>query len=139
MVIGLLLGMALAHAPACTKGTEFEPPLCSTHLPAIAGITIERIGARAYPESDGQPPCVRFRPSRAQIVHYLSKARTIDSQSADATRDRSPCYASGLVRYADGKKARWRIEQLGVGTLQLPGREAMLLYCKECSSPPFIR
>ncbi len=139
MVIGFILGAALASATSCTKGSEFEPPLCPTHLPPIAALTIERVGARAYPETDGQPPCARFRPSRAQIVKFLTSARTTDPQSADATLDRSPCYASGTARFANGSVGRWRVEQLRAGTLDLPRRETMLLYCKECRERPFIK
>lgn len=139
MVIGLILGMALASASGCTKGSEYEPPLCPAHLSTIAALTVERIGARAYLETDGQPPCTRFRPSRAQIVHFLTNARTTDAQSADATLDRSPCYASGTAHFTNGSTGRWRIEQLGVGMLDLPGRETMLLYCKSCRVTPFIK
>jgi hypothetical protein len=138
MLIGLFLAMAAAYGPGCTRGSEFEPSLCPTHLPPIVSITIKETGAGTPDKRDvGQPPCRQFRPSRAQIIRYLSKARQTSGQSADATLDWSPCYASGTVRYKDGKTGRWIIQQLGVAYLYIPGREDMLIYCRECSQPPF--
>ena len=108
------------------------------HVEFGALVTIEETGAGTPDKRDvGQPPCRQFKPSRAQIIRYLSKARQTSGQSADATLDWSPCYASGTVRYKDGKTGRWIIQQLGVAYLYIPGREDMLIYCRECSQPPF--
>lgn len=139
MVSAVVLAMALANVTGCSKGTEFVPPLCPAHLPRVVSVAVERLGARAYPETAGEPPCAGFRPSRGQIIGYLSRARTTDAQSADATLDRSPCHASGSVGFSDGSRGHWQIERLGVGTLLLRGR-VLLLYCRECTaSAPFAR
>jgi hypothetical protein len=135
MILSLLLGIAALHG--CTKGSEFEPSLCPSQLPAIADVTIRQFGVRDYPEQRGEPPCTDFRPTKAQVIRYLSKARTTSFQSADATLDRLPCRASGTVRFVDGTSGQWWIERLGVATLAQPGHEDVLLYCRECTEPPF--
>lgn len=138
MVSALILALAMAADTHCTHGGEDEPPLCPTHLPAISAVTIEQTGARAYAESGGPASCAVFRPTRAQVRRYLTEARSTDAQSADATLDRSPCYSSGQVRFADGRAGRWKIEQLRVGSLVLTGRQPMLLYCRTCRMRPFV-
>lgn len=136
MVTGLVaLALAAAHS-GCTRGSESEPPLCPARLPAIRSLTVDRTGVRAYPEPD-TPSCAGFRPSAAQVRRFLAAAGTTDAQSADATLDRSPCQASGRVTFADGRSGRWTIEQLRVGTLTLPGRPPLLLYCRGCRERPF--
>lgn len=137
MVSALLLAAALGGASGCTPGSEYEPPLCPTRLPAIRSLTIERTGQRAYAEPDGPRSCRAFRPSQAQVRRFLTRAGTTDAASADATLDRSPCQASGRVRFADGRTARWSVEMFRVGTLRFAGRPPMLLYCRGCRERPF--
>ncbi len=132
-----LLSLLASAAARCTPGSEYEPPLCPTHLPAVAAIAIDRTGAQAYREPDGPASCSSFRPTPGQIKTFLAQAGSVEPQAADATLDRSPCYASGQVRFADGRIARWTVEQLRVGTLSLPGRPQMLLYCRGCRARPF--
>ena len=138
MVGVALMAMALS-AGQCTKGTEFEPPLCPTHFPAIVGLSIERTAGMRYHEEGGPRTCRDFRPSAAQVRRFLSTAGTTDAESADATLDRSPCYASGRVTFSNGRSARWTIEQYGVGTLDWPSGKQVLLYCDRCRQPPFKR
>lgn len=135
----LLLALASPAQAGCTRGTEAEPPLCPTHLPALRSVTITATGARAYAEPDGPRSCAPFRPSMTQVRRFLVIARTTDARSADATLDRSPCFAGGVARFADRRTAVWRIEQLGMGTLTFAGRPPMLLYCRTCRARPFIR
>ncbi len=136
MVAFTLVALASATT-ACTPGSEYEPPVCPIRLPAIAALAIERTGAQAYREPGGPASCSSFRPTSDQIKAFLAKAGSVDPQAADATLDRSPCFASGRVRFADGRVARWRAEQLRVGTLAFPGRAEMLLYCRTCRAKPF--
>lgn len=127
----------LALAAHCTSGSEYEPPVCSTHLPVVVSIAIDRTGARAYQEADGPASCVSFRPTLGQIKDFVSQAGVVNPQAADATLDRSPCYASGRLRFADGRVAQWHVEQLRVGKLSIAGHPEMLLYCRACRTKPF--
>jgi len=136
-VISLILAALVAQI-GCTPGTENEPPLCPTRLPAIRSITIEETGVRLYPDPDGPASCAGFRPTRAQVRRYLMRALTTDAMSAHATLDRSPCQANGRVRLADGRVARWTIELYRVGRLDFPGQPSMLLYCPQCRERPFV-
>ncbi len=140
MIESMLLAAALATTPTpCSSGSEYNPPLCPIDLPGIRTIAIQRNGAAAYPDKSGSASCAGFKLSRAQVARYLSHASSTDRASADATLDRSPCFASGEVSFADGQRAAWKIEQFGVGTIDWPAGRTTLLYCQACTFPPFKR
>lgn len=134
------LGLAIAFAASggCTAGGEFAPALCPTGLAPRVEIRIGKTGARAPGGTDDRRNCAAFRPSVAQIKTYLRKAGKTDPASADATIDNSPCYAYGKVRFADGRRADWRIKQAGFGTLSFARGGRMLLYCPTCRWPFLI-
>lgn len=54
------LGVTLLTGGLCTKGGEFEPPLCPTGLPLVASVRIEQQGVAVW-TAPGGPSCRRFR------------------------------------------------------------------------------
>ncbi len=133
----VILSLLLAAA-GCTAGTEMKPPLCPTGLPAIRSVTVERSGYAATPVRDPAIRCSMFRPTAAQIRAYLVTARRVpDFQSADATIDMAPCRARGMVRFVNGKRGRWEVEQARFGNITVAGRPKMLLYNTTRLGRPF--
>ena len=134
----IILSLLLTTA-GCSAGTEQTPPLCPTGLPAIRSVTIEQSGYAATPVREPGLDCATFRPSAAQIRAYLGKAKRVpDYQSADATIDMVPCKARGTVRFADGRRGRWEVEQARFGNITVAGRPKMLLYTAARLGFPFF-
>jgi hypothetical protein len=137
MMIGIALLMALAAPPGCTEATEDVPPMCPSRLPAIKAISIERTGRADTRAEDEALECGKFRPTTAEVRGFLRYAGRVDPRAADATLDRSPCFAAGKVAFMDGSVGAFRIEQYRVGTLRI-GKRELLLFCEACQCEPFI-
>lgn len=134
----VILALLLA-AGGCSTGTEQTPPLCPTGLPAIRSVTVERSGYAVTPVRDPAIRCSTFRPTAAQVRVWLTRAKRVpDFQSADATIDMVPCRARGTVRFANGGRGRWEVEQARFGNVTVAGRPKMLLYTPAPMGRPFL-
>mgnify|MGYP003384732926 CR=1 FL=1 len=144
MVKRCLLGAALLALPLlsmaqCSVASEFLPALCAVKLPAIGHIQIEENGMSAANPNGEVVDCARFKLSKRQVVIYLRKASQVrDATDALAKLDYSPCSASGSVRFANGKTARWQISETQTGVLVWHDDNASIsLYCPTCRYKPF--
>lgn len=136
--MSLILPLLVAVA-GCIAGTELTPPLCPTGLPAIRSVAVVRSGYAVGPVTDPSLRCSTFRPTAAQVRAYLTRARRVpDFPSADATIDMVPCRARGTVRFADGRRGRWEVEQARFGNITMAGRPKMLLYTPARLGRPFL-
>jgi hypothetical protein len=140
LLAGLLLCVATVTAWAeggCTAGSEFEPRTCPLELPRITRITILRNAAKSIQETDPAVSCGGFKLTPTLVRRYLTHAKTVDANDAHHTLDWSPCSASGEVRFADGRRGRWHIEQLRAGTLKIGDADEQVVYCASCKFKPF--
>lgn len=140
LAVMLLLCVAAGTAQAeggCTPGSEFEPRTCPLALPRIAHLTILRNAAKSIQETDPAVSCGGFRLTPKLARRYLTHAKTVDANDAHHTLDWSPCSASGEVRFADGRRGHWHIEQLRAGTLKIGDADEQILYCPSCKLKPF--
>ena len=144
MVTRILLAALLCTASGCavgedrcTKGSDFEPPLCAMHLPKISKISIVENAAKSPIEKDATIDCGGFTLSEAQVRRYLSFAKSANESDAHHTLDWSPCYASGKVIFADGTRGTWTISESRTGSLAMDGGKDIFLYCPTCTFKPF--
>ena len=100
----LFAGNCLA-AETCTKGSEYEPPLCPLKIPKIAKITIEQNAAKSSAQQEAVS-CDGFKVSQRIVRRYFAKAKATNENDAHHTLDWSPCYASGKL----GFEARSKLE-----------------------------
>lgn len=135
--ICMLLTNSILARDLCTKGSEFEPPLCPVLLPKIKSIHIEENGAKAVASQDSSVDCSTFKLSKKQVRRYLARAKQTNELDAHHTLDWSPCYASGRLEFIDGQRADWSINQLRTGSLNIAGKANMFLYCPTCKFTPF--
>ncbi len=134
----VILSLLMAAA-GCTAGTELTPPLCPTGLPAIRSVAVTRSGYAVGPVTDPSMRCSTFRPTAAQVRAYLTRAKRVpDLQSADAAIDMVPCRARGTVRFADGRRGQWEVEQARFGNVTVAGRPKVLLYTTARLGRPFL-
>lgn len=134
-----LLECACFAQGACTTATEYQPVLCRIKLPRIADIEIEENGARSTLADDQNLDCSRFKLDAISVRRYFTKALQVkNEEDAHHTLDWLPCYASGTMRFTDGRKARWGINQSQTGSLVLDGKSEMFLYCPDCKFKPFL-
>ena len=138
MVMFLLLNLALPAAGTCSQAGEDEPVLCPLRLPAPRTIVVEKNAQQAWREKVQPVSCRSFVVTLAAVGQYLRRARRTDAQSVHYTLPESPCYASGWVRFADGRVAQWRIDQFAIGKLTFKDGKVVILYCPACRSKPFI-
>lgn len=141
----LLLAACVSHASAqataqasCQPGSEFEPALCPLRLPHIGELRIAENGAKSALEKDESVSCKRFRISPRQARRFLQRAKAVDPVGAHSTLDWSPCYASGSVRFVDGRRAQWTVTSTRVGSLIFEGQPEQQLYCPRCTERPFV-
>jgi hypothetical protein len=142
VMIAAVCCSAMAEAASrCSKGSEFEPPLCPLVLPKIASITVEENAAGPAvaqgAAADNAVDCKRFRLTPAQVRRYLSLARATNASDAHYTLDVSPCYASGTLVFKDGKTGRWRLDMLRTGSITIGDAEPGVTYCPRCKYKPF--
>jgi hypothetical protein len=145
MVRLLLLVAAFAIAapysaiakPNCTQGSEFEPPLCSRKVPAIARVVIEANAAKSSVETDASVDCSAFVVTEALVRRYLRRAKRVPGGTAHSMLDWSACHASGTVEFSNGQSAKWNVSQLRVGSLVFDGQPEQTLFCPTCREQPF--
>ncbi len=133
-----LAGICFAQ-DKCTKPSEFQPALCQIKLPRITEITIDENAARSAAE-DTQTNCTRFKLTNSTVRRYFNKAWQIKNESeAHHKLTWLPCYASGTMRFADGKTAHWGIRESQNGSLVFDGcKSEIVLYCPTCKFKPFL-
>ncbi|WP_260599972.1 hypothetical protein [Sphingomonas endolithica] len=132
-----LLALLLGAGPACTPGSEFEPPLCPTRLPRVTAIRVSAQGVVLWKEIEPAFPCRRFRLNEAHVRRYLRDARQADRAAVHYTLAESNCAVRGTVRFADGTDGQWQIDRYALGWLDRPGHARMTLYCRGCEGAPW--
>jgi hypothetical protein len=124
-------------AGACTAPSATAPALCATHLPPILSVQIDENAAVApAAEGDGYS-CSNFKVSAEAVRRFFSHAEATDQRQALNTLGWSPCYASGTLKFADGKLAGWSIHRYRTGSLAIVGGRRLYVYCPECAFAPF--
>ena len=98
--------MVLVAAGPCTRGTEFEPPLCPAGLPAVASLRIKQQSVAVWSPS-GQQSCQQFRLSERQVGRFFRDARRAEASAVHYTLPESPCSVLGEVVFADGSVGIW--------------------------------
>lgn len=140
-VLAIVLSCALASASfakeRCTKGSEFEPPLCPLHLPRISKVTIVENAAKSPAEQSPSVVCESFRVKEEHVRRFFAKAKSTNENDAHHTLDWSPCYASGKVFFSDGSAGEWSIDQFRQGSLVTGEGKKTVLYCPDCRFKPF--
>ena len=138
LTLFILVTALNVYANGCTKGSEYEPPLCPLKIPKISNITILENAAKSPLEKDASITCSDFSIKEADVRRYLSKAKVTNDQDAHNTLDWSPCYASGKVTFKDGQTGAWYFSQLRSGSLMLSSGKKLTLYCPKCTFKPFV-
>ena len=140
-VLVAVLSCALASASfakeRCTKGSEFEPPLCPLRLPKISKVTIVENAAKSPAEQSSAVVCGGFMVKEEHVRRFFAKAKSTDENDAHHTLDWSPCYASGKVFFRDGSAGEWSIDQFRQGSLVTAEGKKTVLYCPDCKFKPF--
>lgn len=103
----------------------------------ISSVVVERDAQASGADSGVFADCARFKLSPRQVRRFLALARRVDDPSPEHALDRGPCFAEGRVVFADRREGRWRIEQIGSGTLSIGDSESLALVCLRCHWPPF--
>jgi hypothetical protein len=134
----LLISALLTAALGCTHGSEFEPPLCPAHLPAVAAVRIERQGFARWPRSD-EPACTGFRLTDEDVRRFFRHARQADARDVHYTLPESACVARGTIRFVNGGSGRWQIDRFGLGWLDRAGQVGITLYCRSCRTHPWAQ
>lgn len=133
----LLLTAGCSSESGCTKGSEFEPPLCPSEFTKVAVIHIKENAATHPAEKSAEANCNSFSLSGESVKRYFELAKVTNENDAHHTLDWSPCFASGEVEFQNGKKASWEINQFRLGRLTFANGRKETLYCADCKFSPF--
>lgn len=128
---------ASCAAARCTKGSEFEPPLCPLHLQEVSKVTIVENAAKSPAEQDKSVACDSFLIDEKHVRRYLARAMSTTESDAHHTLDWSPCYASGKITFSDGRTGEWTLDQFRQGSLVMDNEKKTVLYCPDCKFKPF--
>lgn len=136
MTAAYLLASATAvagQASECVAGSEFSPPRCPLHIPAIEKVTVE--ADRQADSEDQKEACASFAVDSKQAKFFLEHAWTVSWHDSVEVLNWSPCSAEGLVEFVDGQKGKWYISEFGRGSLVLGNNRPLNLYCSACEQP----
>jgi hypothetical protein len=143
LVLWLWMTAACASPGACAEATQWQPRLCPAGLPQVRAVTVLEQGRGSEQASgSGQPfaDCSKFTLSPALVRRYFTAAQRVVDARGESAVERGPCHATGTLRFADGRRAQWRIEQIGSATLQIAGDAAPItLACPRCRFAPFAQ
>jgi hypothetical protein len=134
----LALAAMAQVAAGCSQAMDDAPLLCPTGLAAVRSLVVEKVAQRAWLEKVQPPNCEAFAPDAAVMRRYLAQARRTDAGAVHHVLAESPCQASGRVRFADGRRAQWSVDQLGVGKLRFADGSTLLLFAPDFSVAPFV-
>ena len=100
----------------------------------VVDVTIERagLGEAERKAADDPEPCTTFRPSEAQIRHFVARARRVSQRDYLHETDWSPCHAVGQVQFQGGVRAEWMVQRLGAGFVSIAGARHYL-HCPDCA------
>jgi hypothetical protein len=103
----------------------------------VVSISVDRSGlGELERKSAGEPePCTTFRPSEAQIRHFIARAKRISQRDFLHETDWSPCHAMGRVQFEGGGRAEWMVQRLGAGFVSIAGARHYL-HCEDCALGP---
>lgn len=81
--------------------------------------------------------CTGFDVNEQVVRRYFELAQSTNESDAHHTLDYSPCQVAGEVEFENGQSGRWTMTRTRSGTLEIDGRETMVLYCRDCGFAPF--
>ncbi len=128
--------IAAIPALACTRPTATQPELCTVHLPPVLSVHFNENAALAPAAEGWDEDCSHFRLNAAAVQRFFSHADSTDQRQAQQILGWSPCYASGTLKFADGREAAWSIHGYGTGTLAIVGGQGFYVYCPDCALSP---
>lgn len=134
----LLLGQA-AHAASdpgfvvdrYEEGDRIQQPRPFKRSP-VREVVIEENGAKSVAGKGTVDDCSRFLVTETQVRQYFARARTVSKRAYSDELDWSPCVANGTLKLADGRQARWGVQQYGLGWLYIDHR-LTYFHCERCS------
>ncbi|HET8708390.1 MAG TPA: hypothetical protein VFM46_18930, partial [Pseudomonadales bacterium] len=114
LLISTIFTLNCSAKPACTKGSEFEPPLCVSPYTQVDTVTIKINGDSKTKDAETAVQCKSFLLDADKLKLYFSKARLTNENDAHHTLDWSPCFASGEIAFSNGQVATREINQFRV-------------------------
>jgi len=101
--------------------------------PRVVAATVDGSGlGESERKSASEPePCTTFRPSQAQIRHFIARAKRVSQRDFLHETDWSACHAVGHVQFEGGTRAEWMVQRLGAGFVSIAGARHYL-HCPDC-------
>jgi hypothetical protein len=89
---------------------------------AVATVVITENATLSVAGQGAADDCSGFLVTPRLIKQYFGRAKTVGSRDYSHTLDWSPCVANGSLVLADGRRANWGVQQLGLGWLHINHR-----------------
>jgi len=128
---------AAPAGPAASSVDRYESDWAHRVRPwqrrGVVAVTVDGSGlGESERKSASEPePCTTFRPSEAQIRHFIAHAKRISQRDFLHETDWSACHAVGHVQFQGGTRAEWMVQRLGAGFVSIAG-ERHYLHCPDC-------
>lgn len=136
MLASITAMLLIAAQTGCTRTHDPDPAfrvtICPLKLPPIRTLSIDQNGDHG--QSLAGTKCT-FRLNPTLVRRYLKRGGTVTGSEVDGALLNSPCKASGTITFTNGRKAKWSIESLGVGSIALGTGELIFTYCPNCGWP----
>ena len=111
-------------------GANTQKPRPYKRSPVVS-VVIKENAAKSLPGQDTPDDCSRFVVTAAQVKQYYARARPVSKRAHSHELDWSPCVANGRLKLADGRSARWGVQQYGLGWLYIHHR-LYYFHCEKC-------
>lgn len=99
---------------------------------AVVSVVITENATLSVAGQGAADDCSGFLVTPKLIKQYFGRARTVGLRDYSHTLNWSPCVANGTLVLADGRKANWGVQQLGLGWLHINHR-LHYFHCEKCS------
>jgi hypothetical protein len=97
---------------------------------AVASVVITENATLSVAGQGAADDCSGFLVTPKLIKQYFGRAKTVGFRDYSHTLDWSPCVANGNLILADGRRANWGVQQLGLGWLHINHR-LHYFHCEE--------
>ena len=115
-----------------TVGENYSIPRPYKKSP-VKSVTIIKNGMKFEADKNDTEGCPTFKVTEKDIKEYFSKAKVVSNRDYMHEISWSECYASGEIRFSNGKVGKWRIQKYRAGSLFMDGKK-YYFDCQRCRS-----
>jgi hypothetical protein len=97
----------------------------------VKTVVVVENGIKSAAGKDMPEDCGHFLVTQKQVKRYFQRAKPVSYRNYTHELDWSPCVANGELTLADGRTAKWGVQQYGLGWLYIH-HHLHYFHCNQC-------